>query len=125
VNTRHNIRLITSFSVAFVVVAWVGLMVSYWLPDPAGKALMATSWILGIPAIIAGGIGFLAETEIVEEIDKRRVKAKKTHPLRCSDCAAKILDASGATVEQILPARYDEKGNWHPPRTDPSDRKTR
>jgi len=90
-------------------------MVSYWLPDPAGKALMATACVLGIPAIITGGICFTMESELVEEIDKRQRKAHRTHPLRCSDCAAKILDASGATVEQILPARYDDKGNWQPP----------
>jgi len=127
---RHNIRLVTAFAVVTVVVAWIALMVSYWLPDPAGKALMATAFAMGIPAIIVGGICFIGETEITEELEKRSdAKTARARPMRCTDCGSKILNAAGTTIgDQIedevmmldTPAYRDEKGNWHPP-TGPSN----
>jgi DNA-directed RNA polymerase subunit RPC12/RpoP len=132
---RHNIRLVIAFSIATLAVAWIALMVSYWLPDPAGRALMATACALGFPALIAGGICFIGETEIVNELEKRSEKTARTRPMRCTDCGSKILNAAGTTIgdqiedevmmlEPPTPIR-DPKGNWHPPDDGPFDRRGR
>jgi len=132
---RHNIRLVIAFSVATLAVAWIALMVSYWLPDPAGRALMATACALGLPALFAGGICFVMETEIVNELEKRSdEKTARTRPMRCTDCGSKILNAAGTTIgdqieDEVLmldtSVYRDDKGNWHPPHTSPYDRKGR
>ena len=95
---RHNLRMIVSFGAAFVIVAWVCLMVSFWLPGSAGQALQATAWALGVPGLVVAAVGFVMEQEIVTELENRQEKVKKTQPLRCSDCGTKILDASGTTI---------------------------
>ena len=94
------------------------------------KAVGTEGHFMGIPAIIVGGICFIGETEITEELEKRSdAKTARARPMRCTDCGSKILNAAGTTIgDQIedevmmldTPAYRDEKGNWHPP-TGPSN----
>jgi len=124
---RHNIRMVLALCGAFVSVAWVALVVSFWLPDPAGQALMATSWAMGIPSLIIGVVGVIFERELVEEFESRTKEVTSTKALRCSDCGSQILNAGGTTIgdqieEEVLMLNnpsYDEKGNWKPPRSQP------
>jgi len=95
---RHNIRMILALCGAFVSVAWVALVVSFWLPDPAGQALMATSWAMGIPSLIVGVVTVIFERELVEEFEARTKEVTRTQSLRCIDCGSKILNAGGTTI---------------------------
>jgi hypothetical protein len=121
---RHNIRLVLAFSIATVAVAWLALMVSYWLPEPAGHALMATALAMGVPALIAGAACFIFETEIIEELEKRNRAVQRTHPLRCTDCQNKILNAGGTTIGDQIEGEL-MAGEWKPPPDSPFDRKGR
>jgi hypothetical protein len=129
---RHNIRLVIAFSIVTTIIAWIALMVSFWLPGLAGEALQATALSMGIPAIFIGGICFVMESELVEELEKRSSKeTARTKPLRCSDCGTKILDASGTTVGDeiegeimMLRPGLGEHPWEHPPES-PFDRKGR
>jgi hypothetical protein len=95
---RHNIRMMVAFGVTFGVVAWVCLMISFWLPGLAGDALEATAWAMGIPGLVVAAAGVIFERELVEEFESRSEQAQKGKALRCSDCGTKILDASGTTI---------------------------
>ena len=103
---RHNLRMAVAFGLAFVAVAWICLMVSFWLPDPAGQALQATAWAMGIPGLVVAAVGFVMEQEIVTELENRQERVQRAKPLRCSDCGTKILDASGTTVGDQIEAEF-------------------
>jgi len=119
---RHNIRMLVAFGIVTTIVAWIALMVSFWLPDPAGTALQATALAIGIPGLVFAVSGVIFETELVTEFEKREEKVKRTHPLRCSDCGTKILNAGGTTIgDELEEELMIEPGTWRPPRTSPYD----
>jgi|SRR5262245_11873008 len=95
---RHNLRMVVAFGAAFVGVAWICLMVSYWLPGAAGHALQATAWAMGIPGLVVAAAGFVMESEIVTELENRQEKVQRAKPLRCTDCGTEILNAGGTTI---------------------------
>src|SRR3954462_8037540 len=99
---RHNIRMVVAFGIVTTIVAWIALMVSFWLPDPAGHALQATALAIGIPGLVIAAFAVVFETELVSEFEAREEKVKRTHPLRCSDCGSKILNAGGTTIGDQL-----------------------
>lgn len=88
-----RVKPIVVGGVALTVLGWVLLMVSFWLPGVLGTALQATALSLGIPGLVAGAGGFV----FWREIEDYQPTAKQ-HPLRCTDCGSKILNAGGTTV---------------------------
>lgn len=120
---RHNIRMVVAFCAVTVLVAWIALLISFWLPDPAGVALQATAFALGIPGLVVGLAGVVFETELTDIFETRGERAKTTHPLRCTDCGSKILNAAGTTVGDQIESELmiEGHGGWRPPSDKASD----
>jgi DNA-directed RNA polymerase subunit RPC12/RpoP len=94
--------MVVAFGIAFTIVGWIALMVSFWLPEPAAQALQATAWAMGIPGLAVAAIGLVCEEELVAEFDRRRDRVQRTRALRCTDCGNKILNVGGTTVGDQL-----------------------
>lgn len=82
---RVLIRLAAA-GTTLLVIGWLGLMVSFWLPGYLGHALRATA----IALIIPGGAG-----AVVIGVFWPELTAAKQPKLRCEDCGRKILNAAG------------------------------
>ena len=104
--SRAGVKLTLYLTLSMVICGWVGLMTSYWLPQPAGHALMATSLVLAIPALIAAILTANFEEELVEyglaKGERERVRLAPPPPMRCTECGTRILDAGGTTVGDQL-----------------------
>lgn len=88
-----RVKPIVVGGVILAVLGWLAFMVSFWLPGAIGTALQATALSLGLPGLLAAGGGFI----FWREIEDYQPTAKQ-HPLRCTDCGSKILNAAGSTI---------------------------
>lgn len=108
------LKTILAVAVTGVLLGWIALMVSFWLPTQyAQDALSATALCLLVPFGITAGVISVAW----EELQAISFSTKQPK-MRCIDCGTKILSAAGTTVGDEIEGEI-MTSQWTPPRSSP------